>query len=106
MDVEEMTNDEIRDPKECRMINSKSPHRDIKTESFGFRTFFRHSSFVIRPLPALAIATSFFAGCATDNPAGSPSAARLAYPLTRTTNVVEDYHGVKITDPYRWLEDD
>ena len=27
------------------------------------------------------------------------------YPVTRRENVVEEIHGVKIEDPYRWLED-
>ena len=31
--------------------------------------------------------------------------ARLTPPPTRTDNVTETLHGVKITDPYRWLED-
>jgi prolyl oligopeptidase len=43
----------------------------------------------------LAIAV---AGCAT--------ATRLNYPVTRKSDQVDDYHGVKIADPYRWLEDD
>lgn len=33
-------------------------------------------------------------------------AAQLQYPATKKTEVVEDYHGTKIADPYRWLEDD
>jgi len=31
---------------------------------------------------------------------------RLAYPVTAMTNVVDDYFGTKVSDPYRWLEDD
>ncbi len=30
---------------------------------------------------------------------------KLAYPPTRTDNIVDILHGVKIVDPYRWLED-
>jgi len=32
--------------------------------------------------------------------------AQLTYPNTRKTDVVEDYHGTKVADPYRWLEND
>lgn len=29
----------------------------------------------------------------------------LTYPLTRQSDQVDEYHGIKINDPYRWLED-
>jgi prolyl oligopeptidase len=30
----------------------------------------------------------------------------LQYPVTRTVAQVDDYHGTRVSDPYRWLEDD
>ncbi len=31
---------------------------------------------------------------------------RLAYPASRRENVADNYHGTRVEDPYRWLEDD
>ncbi|MFX8562005.1 hypothetical protein ABTM00_19940, partial [Acinetobacter baumannii] len=32
--------------------------------------------------------------------------AQLKYPVTKKVDQIDDYHGTKVSDPYRWLEND
>ena len=37
---------------------------------------------------------------------GGAAEKKLLYPKTKKVDVVDDYHGTQVADPYRWLEDD
>ncbi len=37
---------------------------------------------------------------------GCNQTSRIDYPATKTVDQIDDYHGTKVADPYRWLEDD
>ncbi len=52
---------------------------------------------------ALALAAGAAAGAAAAQEGSAMG--RLAYPPARTVDQVDDYHGVKVADPYRWLEE-
>jgi len=77
-------------------------------------------------VPTLAVVVVSMCGCggagigdrsaagASGDAAGEPvphgaetegSGMPLVYPVARRDDVVDDYHGTKVADPYRWLEE-
>ncbi|HNR92682.1 MAG TPA: prolyl oligopeptidase family serine peptidase [Dokdonella sp.] len=63
-------------------------------------------------LPALAgVAIGVLAGCkpaaiAPDSAKAAPAVTTtISYPAARRVDQVDDYHGTRIADPYRWLEE-
>lgn len=52
----------------------------------------------IKGATLLAFSFPVFAGAQT-------ASGTVKYPVAAKANQVDDYHGVKISDPYRWLED-
>ncbi|MCH8922655.1 MAG: S9 family peptidase [Planctomycetes bacterium] len=64
---------------------------------------------LFRLLGCLLIAFVVAVGCNTSHHGNDESAKtedkKLTYPKTRKGDHLDDYHGRKIADPYRWLED-
>ena len=62
--------------------------------------------------PALFLLAASLAACASQGTSGGAKAgrptdaavARLQYPAATRGDAVDEYHGAKVADPYRWME--
>ncbi|HZF99426.1 MAG TPA: S9 family peptidase, partial [Chitinophagales bacterium] len=59
---------------------------------------------MIKTSTALLSASMFLTAMAQAPPTNPP--IKVTYPETKKVTQVDDYFGVKVEDPYRWLEDD
>ncbi len=57
-------------------------------------------------LPAAAALALLLAACATEMNSSKSTTTKFEYPKTAKGEVAETLHGVRVPDPYRWLEDD
>jgi prolyl oligopeptidase len=55
---------------------------------------------------ANSFAVRLAAACALATLAVSITAQQMRYPETRKSDQVDTYFGVRVADPYRWLEDE
>ena len=61
--------------------------------------------FLHRAMPPLLLVLIYLLCAAALYASDAPPSPKLEYPKAKTVDQVDDYHGTKVADPYRWLED-
>ena len=58
----------------------------------------------LKSFTALALLLALAASLSAQNKFSSDPPAKLSYPVAKKIEHVDDYHGTRVPDPYRWLE--
>src|SRR3954468_13197671 len=72
---------------------------NTRTENTRGRFFQRAKLLMIRPSIAILCTIVWLTACTT------MTAPEFSYPNARRSDVVENFHGTKVADPYRWMEE-
>jgi prolyl oligopeptidase len=59
----------------------------------------------LRSVVMVGLLAIIASGCESDKGGPTPGTI-MVYPRAEKTNQIDNYHGVLVADPYRWLEDD
>jgi prolyl oligopeptidase len=101
-------------PSIIHFLNHTRGEDPMKQSSLPFTVFSLRRSLLSLGIIALALTTLSLSRLtsaqstqktapAADGASGSPG---IVYPATERDNIVDDYFGTKVADPYRWLEAD